>query len=329
MCQGSYQNKSMKVVFAGTPEFARTALEALLDAGFDVPLVLTQPDRPAGRGLRLHASPVKQLALASGIAVAQPRSLRLDGKYPEDAAAAQAALRQARPDVMVVAAYGLILPQWVLALPCHGCLNIHASLLPRWRGAAPIQHALIAGDEESGVTIMQTEEGLDTGPIRLQRRVKVLADDDAVSLAATLAQLGAEVLTEALTLLVEGSLPLTPQDEAAATAAPPLTAEDGHVRWRDTATSIANRHRGVALWPGTSFGHAGGRVKVLGLVAHQDADAKGAPPGQVLSLGPESVVVAAGTGTVELLEVKPASRGAMSARAWANGRGVKAGVTLV
>jgi methionyl-tRNA formyltransferase len=137
---------SLKIVFAGTPEFARTALQALLDAGFAVPLVLTQPDRPAGRGMKLQASPVKQLAQAHGIAVAQPRSLRLDGKYPEDAAAARAALQAAQADVMVVAAYGLILPPWVLALPRLGCLNIHASLLPRWRGAAPIHRAIEAGD---------------------------------------------------------------------------------------------------------------------------------------------------------------------------------------
>lgn len=312
--------RPLRVAFFGSPAFALPTLEALLRQ-HDVVSVVTQPAKPAGRGLELRQPAAAKLALAAGVPLAQPRRLR-DPVFHDS-------LRALDLDVAVTAAYGRILPPQLLAVPRHGFLNVHASLLPRWRGAAPIQHALIAGDEESGVTIMQTEEGLDTGPIRLQRRVKVLADDDAVSLAATLAQLGAEVLTEALTLLVEGSLPLTPQDEAAATAAPPLTAEDGHVRWRDTATSIANRHRGVALWPGTSFGHAGGRVKVLGLVAHQDADAKGAPPGQVLSLGPESVVVAAGTGTVELLEVKPASRGAMSARAWANGRGVKAGDALV
>ena len=144
----------MNVVFAGTPEFARVALSQLLAAGFDVPLVLTQPDRPAGRGMKLQASPVKQCALEHHIPVIQPHSLRLDGKYPDDAAAAREALLAAQPDVMVVAAYGLILPQWVLDLPAKGCLNIHASLLPRWRGAAPIHRAIEAGDAETGVTIM-------------------------------------------------------------------------------------------------------------------------------------------------------------------------------
>eukprot|EP01136_Pigoraptor_vietnamica_P037390 Opistho-1_new@105279 len=160
-----------RLVFAGTPEFAATALAALLKAGFSVPLVLTQPDRPAGRGMKLQASPVKQLALEYGIPVAQPRSLRLDGKYPEDAAAARQALLDAQADVMVVAAYGLILPQWVLDLPTQGCLNIHASLLPRWRGAAPIHRAIEAGDAETGITIMQMDAGLDTGDMLLIDRL--------------------------------------------------------------------------------------------------------------------------------------------------------------
>lgn len=153
----------MRVVFAGTPEFASVALQQLHAAGFDVVLVLSQPDRPAGRGMKLQASPVKQCALAHRIPVAQPRSLRLDGKYPEDAEAARQALLAARPDVMVVAAYGLILPQWVLDLPRLGCMNIHASLLPRWRGAAPIHRAIEAGDAATGITIMQMDAGLDTG----------------------------------------------------------------------------------------------------------------------------------------------------------------------
>ena len=167
----------MRVIFAGTPEFARVALQRLHAAGFQLPLVLTQPDRPAGRGMKLQPSPVKQFALEHGIAVAQPRSLRLDGKYPEDAAAARAAMLEAQADVMVVAAYGLILPQWVLDLPRLGCLNIHASLLPRWRGAAPIHRAIEAGDAETGVTIMQMDAGLDTGDMLLEERVAIAPDD--------------------------------------------------------------------------------------------------------------------------------------------------------
>jgi len=167
----------MRVIFAGTPEFARVALERLLAAGFTVPLVLTQPDRPAGRGMKLQASPVKQCALQHGIAVAQPLSLRLDGKYPEDAAAAKAAIEAAQADVMVVAAYGLILPQWVLNTPRLGCLNIHASLLPRWRGAAPIHRAIEAGDLEAGCTVHIVTEGVDEGPVLGQARVPIQPGD--------------------------------------------------------------------------------------------------------------------------------------------------------
>src|SRR6187551_1813985 len=177
----------MRVIFAGTPEFARVALERLHAAGFDIPLVLTQPDRPAGRGMKLQASPVKQWAESANVAVAQPRSLRLDGKFPDDAAAAREAIAAAQADVMVVAAYGLILPQWVLDAPRLGCLNIHASLLPRWRGAAPIHRALEAGDRETGVTIMQMDAGLDTGDMLLVESIAIGDSDTTGSLHDKLA----------------------------------------------------------------------------------------------------------------------------------------------
>ena len=209
----------MKVAFAGTPEFARAALQALLDAGHEIPLVLTQPDRPAGRGLKLQASPVKQLAQARGVAVAQPRSLRLDGKYPEDAAAAQAALQAAAPDVMVVAAYGLILPQWTLDLPRLGCLNIHGSLLPRWRGAAPIHRTIEAGDAETGITIMQMDAGLDTGDMLLVEREAIGPDDTTAVLHDRLASLGGRLIVEALEMAACGGLTRTPQPEAGVTYA--------------------------------------------------------------------------------------------------------------
>ena len=167
----------MRIAFAGTPEFARVALARLHAAGCEVALVLTQPDRPAGRGLRLQASAVKQFALDQGLPLAQPRSLRLDGRYPDDAATAAVALRQAAPDVMVVAAYGLILPPWALQLPRCGCLNIHGSLLPRWRGAAPIQRAIEAGDSQAGITLMQMDAGLDTGEMLLTAATPIAADD--------------------------------------------------------------------------------------------------------------------------------------------------------
>src|SRR5260221_3744404 len=188
----------MRVAFAGTPEFAEQALARLHDAGFRIALVLTQPDRPAGRGLKLQASPVKARALRHGDALAQPRSLREDGKFPGDAAAARSALLGARPDVLVVAAYGLILPPWVLELPRLGCLNIHASLLPRWRGAAPIQRAIEAGDARTGVTIMQMDAGLDTGDMLLAESIDIGADETSATLHDRLAGLGARLIVEAL-----------------------------------------------------------------------------------------------------------------------------------
>ncbi|KAG0771070.1 hypothetical protein G6F22_016814 [Rhizopus arrhizus] len=184
----------MRLVFAGTPEFARIAFDALRAAGHDIALVMTQPDRPAGRGLKLTPSPVKQAALDAGIPVAQPRSLRLDGRYLDEAAEARALLEQVAPDVMVVAAYGRILPQWVLDLPRLGCLNIHASLLPRWRGAAPIQRAIEAGDAQTGVTIMQMDEGLDTGDMLLERVVPITGDTNAAQLHDALALAGGEAI---------------------------------------------------------------------------------------------------------------------------------------
>jgi methionyl-tRNA formyltransferase len=207
----------MNIIFAGTPEFARVALDALLRAGHQVPLVLTQPDRPAGRGMRLHASPVKQCALEHGIPVAQPRSLRLDGKYPEDAAAAREAILAAQADVMVVAAYGLILPQWVLdamrGAAGLGCLNIHASLLPRWRGAAPIHRAIEAGDAQTGITIMQMDAGLDTGDMLLVKHLPIAADDTTPTLHDKLADLGGRCIVEALELADSGKLTRTAQPQ--------------------------------------------------------------------------------------------------------------------
>src|SRR3990167_6348248 len=201
----------MKIIFAGTPEFARTALQALLQAGYPVPLVLTQPDRPAGRGMKLQASPVKLCALEHGISVVQPRSLRLDGKYPEDANHARAAIEAAQADVMVVAAYGLILPQWVLDTPARGCLNIHASLLPRWRGAAPIHRAIEAGDAQTGVTIMQMDAGLDTGDMLLSEALPILPQDTTGSLHDRLAEQGGRLIVQALAQMQGASLNRVPQ----------------------------------------------------------------------------------------------------------------------
>jgi methionyl-tRNA formyltransferase len=205
------QNSSIRAAFAGTPEFAAAALKALIEAGYAVPLVLTQPDKPAGRGLKLTASPVKQLAQAHGIAVLQPKSLRLEGKYPDEAAAAHAELRAANIDVLVVAAYGLILPQSVLEIPKHGCINIHASLLPRWRGAAPIHRAIEAGDTETGITLMQMDAGLDTGAMLSVQRVPITPEHSTARLHDELAALGARMIVRDLPGIVSGQIKPHPQ----------------------------------------------------------------------------------------------------------------------
>ncbi len=296
----------MNVVFAGTPEFAATALEALLDAGFNVPLVLTQPDRPAGRGMKLQASPVKQLAQARGIAVAQPHGLRLDGKYPDEAAAALAALEAARPDAMVVAAYGLILPRWVLALPRLGCLNIHASLLPRWRGAAPIHRAIEAGDAETGVTIMQMDEGLDTGDKLLAEAVPIAPDDTTARLHDRLAVLGGRLIVEALHRAASSGLHPEPQPAEGVTYAHKIDKAEAAIDWHRPAEDIARRVRAFVPFPGAGTVVAGEALKVWGAHPGTAASPQGAVPGQVLAAGADGIAVATGDGVLVLTELQRA-----------------------
>jgi methionyl-tRNA formyltransferase len=270
----------MKAIFAGTPEFAATAFKAMLEAGIQVPLVLTQPDRPAGRGMQLQASAVKQCALEHGIPVAQPRSLRLDGKYPDDAAAARTAIEAARADVMVVAAYGLILPQWVLDVPRYGCLNIHASLLPRWRGAAPIHRAIEAGDSHTGITIMQMDAGLDTGDMLLVEKLAIEATDTTTTLHDKLAALGGRCIVQALQLAANGQLQRTPQPQLpqgitdpaqAATQAAALGITYAHkidkaearIDWSHSAAVIERKVRALDPFPGCTAQILGETVKVI------------------------------------------------------------------
>lgn len=293
----------MRVVFAGTPEFARAALERLHAAGFALPLVLTQPDRPAGRGMKLQPSPVKQFALAHGIPVAQPRSLRLDGKYPEDAAAARAALLEARPDVMVVAAYGLILPQWVLDLPRLGCLNIHASLLPRWRGAAPIHRAIEAGDAETGVTIMQMDAGLDTGAMLLAERIAIAPDDTTASLHDKLAALGGRMIVEALELAACGGLRPVPQPAEGVTYAHKIEKAEAAIDWSQPADAIARRIRAFDPFPGASALVHGETVKLWRARAVMEGRGSAAP-GTVVALDGHGVGVACGQGRLEITELQ-------------------------
>ena len=243
----------VRLAFAGTPEFARVALQGLVEAGFDVALVLTQPDRPAGRGMKLLASPVKHLALERGIAVVQPRGLRLDGRFGDDAQSARDALVSAAPDVLVVAAYGLILPSWLLDLPHHGCLNIHASLLPRWRGAAPIQRAIEAGDAETGITIMQMDVGLDTGDMVRVASLPIAADDTSASLLQRLAALGSRLIVETVAALAdhgERRLSTTPQQTIGVTYAAKIAKAEALIDWREPASTIERRLRAFDPFPG-------------------------------------------------------------------------------
>ncbi|MFZ4651021.1 MAG: methionyl-tRNA formyltransferase [Rubrivivax sp.] len=296
----------MRLAFAGTPEFAATALMALHDAGHEIVLVLTQPDRPAGRGLRLQPSPVKRLAQTLGAALAQPRSLRLDGRWPEDARQVAQALSQAAPEVMVVAAYGLILPPWVLQAPARGCLNIHASLLPRWRGAAPIQRAIEAGDATTGVTIMQMDAGLDTGAMLLEAAVPIGPQDTAATLHDRLAALGADLVVQALQRLQAGTLVARAQPEPGACYAPKITKEEARLDWRSPAALLERRLRAFDPFPGASFEWADETVKLWRATVWPQA---AGAPGEVLEVAPGRLAVACGSGALEPLEVqRPAGR---------------------
>ena len=295
----------MRVIFAGTPEFARVALERLHGAGFDIVLVLSQPDRPAGRGMKLLASPVKQYALEQDMPVVQPRSLRLDGKFAEDAAAARAAIDAAQADAMVVAAYGLILPQWVLDVPTKGCLNIHASLLPRWRGAAPIHRAIEAGDAQTGVTIMQMDAGLDTGDMLVRETLAIHPDDTTGSLHDRLAQLGGRLIVEALELAACGGLKPEPQPSAGVTYAHKIDKAESAIDWQQSAQNIALRVRAFNPAPGVVARLAGEAVKVWA-ASPEPAQADGGTVGEVVAVDTQGIHVRTGDGCLCLTELQRA-----------------------
>ena len=295
----------MRVIFAGTPEFARVALAHLHEAGFDIPLVLTQPDRPAGRGMKLQASAVKQWAQAQQIPVAQPRSLRLDGKYPEDAAAVRTVIETARADVMVVAAYGLILPQWVLDLPRLGCLNIHGSVLPRWRGAAPIHRAIEAGDAETGVTIMQMDAGLDTGDMLLKQTLPIGPQDTTESLHDALAALGARLIVQALQQAQTGALQGVAQAADGICYAHKIDKREAALDWTQPATTLARRVRAFNPFPVASSVLGGETIKfwrVQALPPHSRA----AQPGEVIAVSAEGVDIATASGVLRATRLQKA-----------------------
>jgi methionyl-tRNA formyltransferase len=286
-------SQSLRVVFAGTPEFAAAALAAIHAAGFTVPLVLTQPDRPAGRGMKLTASPVKRFAVEHGLPVAQPTSLRRAGKYPQEAADAIDLLRATPHDVMVVAAYGLILPQEVLDIPPKGAINIHASLLPRWRGAAPIHRAIEAGDAESGITLMQMDVGLDTGAMICEGRTPISSDDTTATLHDRLAQMGTGMIVAALRDLErDGSLPSTPQPEDGTTYAEKIAKNEAALDWTRSADELSRQIRAFDPFPG-AFGTLDGvAIKIW---SAQPISGAG-EAGTIADVSPEGIVVNCGGG---------------------------------
>ena len=348
----------MRIIFAGTPEFARVALEKLHAAGFDIALVLTQPDRPAGRGLKLQASPVKQWAQERNIPIAQPRSLRLDGKYPDDALAAKQAIESANADVMVVAAYGLILPQWVLDTMCAefsdgpplgklapsggsvlhavksvgarklGCLNIHASLLPRWRGAAPIHRAIEAGDTQTGITIMQMDAGLDTGDMLLVEKQTIAPRDTTTTLHDKLAGLGGRLIVEALEIAACGGFKPQQQPLDGITYAHKIEKHEAQIDWQQSAVVIERRIRAFNPFPGASSVLGGEVIKL------QDAHVSGAAcpieikAGGIFSVCSEGIDVATGDGVLRITRLQKAGGKSLPVADFLRGFDVQSGMVF-
>ena len=304
---------SLRLAFMGTPDFSVPALQALIEAGHEIAAVYSQPPRPAGRGQKLTPSPVHAYAQSQGIEVRTPKSLRT--------AEAQADFADLGLDCAVVVAYGLILPKPVLEAPRLGCVNIHASLLPRWRGAAPIQRAIQAGDTESGVTIMRMDEGLDTGPMLLREALPVTSETTGQSLHDALSALGARMIVEALHGLADGTLKAVPQPEAGVTYAAKLSKEEALLDWTRPAADLERQIRAFDPWPGSFFLHKGERLKVLKVAL---AKGKGAP-GTVLD---NALTVACGEGALQLLRVQRPGKAALEANALLRGYALPEGTVL-
>jgi len=321
---------ALRLVFAGTPEFAAVALAALHTGGHDIALVLTKPDQPARRGLKLQPSPVKQWALDHGLAIAQPRSLRLDGKYPDDAQAVQAWLQRVQADAMVVAAYGLILPQWVLDVPRLGCFNIHASLLPRWRGAAPIQRAIEAGDSHTGITIMQMDAGLDTGDMLALQSLPIQATDTSASLQDKLASLGAALLLQTLAQVQQGTCLRQRQPAQGATYARKVDKSEAVLDWSASAHSIARRVRAFNPAPGVVTTLAGEQLKIWAAEARAPTPQEachGSPEfGTILAADRTGIAVAAMNSVVVLTQLQRAGGKRLPAADFLRGFDVRPGL---
>ena len=309
----------MRLAFAGTPEFARVALAALHGSGFEISLVLTQPDRPAGRGQQLQPSAVKAWSVGQGLPLIQPHGLRLDGRHALEAEQARESLVAARIDVMVVAAYGLILPGWALCLPRLGCLNIHASLLPRWRGAAPIHRAIEAGDDHTGITVMQMDAGLDTGPMLLAETMEIAFDDTTGTLHDRLAELGGKLIVEALHRAARGDLTATPQPVEGVTYARKIDKAESLVDWSDDADVIARRIRAFNPAPGAVSKLRGESVKLWRAIPAVPGPFT-APAGTVMAASSDGITVACGRGALLLTELQRAGGKRLSAAQFIQGQ---------
>jgi len=309
----------VKLVYCGTPLFAVASLEALVRAGHDVRLVVTRPDRPKGRGMALQPSPVKQKALELGIAVAQPEKIKNNAEF-------RAQLEAIAPDCIAVVGYGRIIPRWMLDLPRYGNLNLHASLLPKYRGAAPIQWAIANGDTVTGNTTMRIDEGLDTGDILLQREMAIAPDDTSVTLAPRLAAMGAELLVETLAALEQGRVEARPQDHAHATLAPILTRADGRIDFACDAQTIYDRHRGFQPWPGAFTSFRGRQLTI-----HAMTVAAGAPPlapGEMAVAGDEILIGCGQHSAISVRELQLEGKRRMSARNFLHGNHPQPGEQL-
>ena len=314
----------MRLVFAGTPEFARTALSSLHHAGHEIALVLTQPDRPAGRGMKLQASAVKQYAIEHGMPVSQPQSLRLDGKYPDEALAAQQAIANANAELMVVVAYGLLLPDWTLHSVPKGCLNIHASLLPRWRGAAPIQRAIEAGDSDTGVCIMQMDAGLDTGAVLIQDSLPISDTDTSASLHDKLAALGSRLIVDTLSALPQ--LHAKVQATEGVTYAAKILKDEALIDWHLPALRLSQRIRAFDPFPGAHTVCQGLVLKIWS--ASAVVSATHATPGSVVQLHAEAFDIATGDGLLRVTQVQRPGGKRISAAEFLHSQALTVGMVL-
>ncbi len=311
-------DQPLRIIFMGTPDFAVSTLKSLIAGPDQVVAVVSQPDRPKGRGKKLVPTPVKEIAMAANLPVLQPTKIKTEEFRNQ--------LADYKPDVIVVAAYGRILPPQLLELAPHGCINVHGSILPKYRGAAPIQWAVINGDEKAGISIMQMDEGMDTGDILHQRIIDVSPDETAGSLFEKLAQLGGEALLEALEMVKAGTLKPVVQDHQQATHAPMLKKEDGHIDWNQDAQTIHNRIRGFDPWPSAFCFLDEKRLRLFSpTVVHMDSEQS---PGTVIKADKGGLLISTGSNCLEIEELQPEGKKRMKVEAFINGRPIAKGTTL-